>query len=160
MSAARGPSRCRWVVFNVQFSVFSVQILVGEIAGSDFITQLSAPRELVTGDILSGDREKLEKTKNGLIAAEDILWALSGALDYLKEKNTIWQNNLGAGELALLGNVLLFIGCSRADIRASFFYLLVKECGLFTRIPMAIKTINDEKIASELFNTFSKLVAE
>ncbi|MCP4137186.1 MAG: hypothetical protein GY754_39825 [bacterium] len=128
--------------------------LVGEIAGSDFIMQLTAPRELTTREILSGNQNKLKRMMKGTIPSEDLLWAISGALDHLKEKNSILKNRLGPDDLRELGNVLQFIGNSRADTRISFFFLLLKECGLLTAVPSALKTIDDDSMGAELMKKF------
>ncbi len=132
--------------------------LVGEIAGSDFIMQLTSPREITTREILEGDLVKLDLIREDRITAEDLLWALSGALSFLKEKNIVLRGHLGREDLVELGNVLRFIGYSRADTRMSFFYLLMKECGLFTQIPSALGTITDSGSRSELQNRFGALL--
>jgi hypothetical protein len=41
----------------------------------------------------------------------------------------------------------------------SFFYLLMKECGLFTQIPSALGTIADNGSRSELTRLFEALLA-
>ena len=58
-----------------------ISALIGRVASDDFVLQLTTPRQLTTKAILDGDAAKLEEVKKGLIGPEDILWALSGALE-------------------------------------------------------------------------------
>ncbi|HPQ52228.1 MAG TPA: hypothetical protein PK253_03195 [Spirochaetota bacterium] len=134
--------------------------LVGEIAGTDFIMQITSPREITTREILSGEQHKLKLMKESKIPTEDILWALSGAITSLREKNIILRGSLAADDLVELGNVLQFIGYARADSRMSFFYLLLKECGLFTQIPHALATIPDSNSRLELKDRFTGLLED
>ncbi len=134
--------------------------LVGEIAGTDFIMQMISPRGITTQEILAGEQDKLELMKKSKIPSEDILWALSGALTSLREKNIIRRGSLSPEDLEELGNVLQFIGYSRADSRMSFFYLLLKECGLFTQIPPALATISDTESRLELQDRFTGLLED
>ena len=137
-----------------------ITTLVGTSAGMDFISQVTYPRKLSTSDVLAGDTEKLEMMKDDTISSEDVLWAVSGALSHLREKNGILKGNLGDVDLKELGNVLLFVGYSRADRRLSFFYILLKVCGLFTKIPAALQTISDAKTREELRAKFGDIVME
>jgi len=136
----------------------TVVSLVGDIAGVDFILQHTAPRELTTREVLEGNMEKLDRLKEGQIPAEDILWAISGAVTYLREKSALLQGAPGKHDMLELGNVLKFIGYSRADTRMSFFYLLIRECGIYTSIPEAISGINDTGIKTELGRRFDELI--
>ncbi|HQL83559.1 MAG TPA: hypothetical protein PK307_15260, partial [Spirochaetota bacterium] len=63
----------------------TIHSLVGVVAGSDFMAQLTAPRLLSTSDVLAGREERLAELAAGTIPAEDVLWALSGAVMSLKE---------------------------------------------------------------------------
>lgn len=132
--------------------------LVGEIAGADFIMQIASPREITTHEILSGEQHKLNLMKQSKIPSEDILWALSGAITFLREKNIILRGVLSSEDLEELGNVLQFIGFARADSRMSFFHMMLKECGLFTQIPPALSTISDCEIRNELKKRFTVLL--
>ena len=122
-----------------------IHSLVGVVAGADFMAQLTAPRRLSTSDILAGSEERLAELAAGTIPAEDVLWALSGAVMSLKETSTVRRGDLGPDEMADLANVLLFIGAARADMSLSFFYLLLRDCGIFTQVPAALRLIRDEK---------------
>jgi len=132
--------------------------LVGEIAGSDFTAQFTSPRSIGTHDILSGNNEKLEMLKSDDISAEDLLWALSGSLDYLREKNILKQGQLNHDDLVELKNVLTFTGYARADARMSFFYIMVRDCGLFTSVPDALRLIEDDDTRELLKERFGKLL--
>ena len=134
-----------------------IYTLVGNIAGSDFIMQMISPREITSEDILSGNAGKLEKIKSREIKSEDFLWALNGVIEILKEKAVATKGDLAGNDLKLLANVLTFIGYSRADIRASYFFLLLKECGIFTLIPKALKSLNNSELTEELRNKFDTL---
>lgn len=135
-----------------------IDSLVGSVAGSDFVMQLTVPRALSTGQILEGEKKKLQDTRDGRIPSEDILWALSGAVSYLKERNIARRGDMQQREMAELANVLQFIGCARADMRISFFYLLLRECGLFSQIPEALRLLPDEGVRRELLEKFSRIV--
>jgi len=136
-----------------------IYTLVGNIAGSDLIMQLISPREITSEDILSGNSEKLKRIKSKDITSEDFLWALNGVIKTLKEKAIISNGDLPDNDLRLLSNVLIFIGYSRGDIRAAYFFLLLKECGIFTLIPKALKSIDNIELTEELKNRFEKLLA-
>ncbi len=132
--------------------------LVSELAGNDFIFQQISPRELTENDILSGKMDKIEAMKQGEIPAEDLLWALSGAIFYLKKKNTIKKGDLSHNDLLELANILQFIGYSRPDTRISFFIMLIKECGVFTKIPLALKILDDSEVSQELTDAFTSIL--
>jgi len=132
--------------------------LTGDIAGNDFILQMTSPRKITTAEILEGNTEKLQMMKEKQIPAEDILWASTGAVNSLKDKNIQHSGKLPPEDLIILANTLQFISESRADSRASFFYLLLKECGLFTQIPEAIKTISCRETRETLVNRFGKIL--
>ena len=131
--------------------------LVGNIAGSDFIMQLTAPRTITTEEILSGNRNILEKVKSREIPLEDFLWALNGTIEIIKEKAIASSGNLNKEDLILLSNILTFIGFSRGDIRMSYFFMLLKHCGIFTLIPDAIKLLNDPELTDELRHKFENI---
>jgi hypothetical protein len=126
--------------------------------GTDFILQHIAPRELTTAEVIEGNIEKIEKLKRNAIPAEDLLWALSGSITHLRELNVDAQKANREMDLNTLGNVLKFIGFSRADISMSFFYLLLRDCGLFTSIPLALETIEDRIDSEYLFKKFEDLI--
>ncbi len=132
--------------------------LVSELAGNDFISQQISPREITEKDILAGRIDKIEEMKQGKIPAEDVLWALSGAIFHLKKKNTIKKGDLIQDDLVELGHILRFIGYSRPDSRISFFIMLIKECGVFTKIPLALQTLDDRQTSKELFETFTLIL--
>lgn len=132
--------------------------LISESIGCDFIAQQIAPRELSEADILSGDPEKLNSLKEGNLPAEDILWALSGSIDHLRQKSISLKGGLSPADLTELANLLQFVGYSRADARISFFHMLIRDCGLLTQIPEALKTLDDPKIRDELISVFSSIM--
>jgi len=135
-----------------------IYTLVGNIAGSDFIMQLSSPRQITSEDILSGNTEKLNKLKSREISSEDLLWALNGTIEIMEEKAITSRGNLLENDLKLLGNILTFIGYSRGDIRMSYFFLLLKQCGIFTLIPQAMKSLDDTALIEELKQRFENLM--
>jgi hypothetical protein len=57
-----------------------------------------------------------------------------------------------------LGNLLRCIGFSRTDTRFSFFYLLLKECGVFTLIPSALGNVESAEEKQDLFKRFTDIV--
>lgn len=117
--------------------------LVGTVAGSDFTAQITRPRRITTADVLSGDREKLDGMRNGSIPSEDLLWAVSGALSHLREKNTLLKGEFFGEDLKELAGTLLFVGHSRADRRISFFYTLLRQCGLYSLVPAALALLDE-----------------
>ncbi|MBN2079496.1 MAG: hypothetical protein JW838_11060 [Spirochaetes bacterium] len=135
-----------------------IESLVGNIAGSDFTAQVTAPRMISTDDILSGDGDRLSEMIGGVIPPEDLLWALSGAVRSLREMKSATRGPLGGDELRVLANVLLFIGHSRADMRLSFFYLMIRDCGIFTQIPEALAMIPDQERRDRLLEAFGAII--
>jgi len=117
--------------------------LVGLVAGSDFTSQLTRPRRITTADVLNGDGEKLEGMLDGRIPSEDILWAVSGALSHLRDKNMLLKGEFLGEDLEELAHTLLFVGHSRADRRISFFYVLLRQCGLFSLVPAALSLLDE-----------------
>ncbi|MCU0845185.1 MAG: AAA family ATPase [Spirochaetes bacterium] len=117
--------------------------LVGLVAGSDFTSQLIRPRRITTADVLKGDGEKLDGMREGRIPSEDILWAVSGALSHLRDKNMLLKGEFIGEDLEELAHTLLFVGHSRADRRISFFYTLLRQCGLFSLVPRALSLVGD-----------------
>ena len=135
-----------------------INSLIGHIAGTDFIAQLTAPRALSTAEILAGSEEKLGRMIDGTIPSEDILWALSGAVRAMRDLKQQRKGDLDRNDLAELANVLLFIGSARADLRLSFFYLLLRDCGIFTEVPAALRLIPDEERRGRLLEKFNAIV--
>jgi hypothetical protein len=135
-----------------------IYTLVGNIAGSDFIMQLTSPRQITSEDILSGNAGKLEKLKSREISSEDFLWALNGTLEIMESKAASAGGNLTGTDLKLLSNILTFIGYSRGDIRMSYFFLLLKQCGIFTLIPEALKSLDNPSLTAELRQRFENLM--
>jgi hypothetical protein len=135
-----------------------VNSLVGAVAGSDFIAQLTAPRMLSTAEILAGDEKKLADMVEGTIPTEDVLWALSGAVRSLRDLNILRNGTLVGGDLAELAHVLLFIGSARADLRLSFFYLLLRDCGIFTQVPEALMLVPQEELRNRILEKFNAII--
>jgi len=132
--------------------------LLGLEVGSDFILQYIVPRELTTSQILEGDSEKLEKLKQDEIPSEDLLWSLAGSVRHLRDLNCNAREGSRQIDLHILANVLKFIGYARSDITMSFFFLLIKECGLFTSIPHALETIEDNTVSGFLLQKYESLI--
>ncbi|HOV08426.1 MAG TPA: hypothetical protein PK482_04865 [Spirochaetota bacterium] len=132
--------------------------LVGNVAGTDFFMQLLSPRLLSSEDIVMGNEDKLTLLKERKIPAEDILWALNGTIEILNERALLKSGNFDSDDLLVIGNILKFIGYSRGDIRMAYFFLLVKECGIFSIIPEAIKRIEDASIQNELKSRYGDLL--
>ena len=132
--------------------------LIGNIAGSDFLMQITAPRQLTSSDIIEGNIKKLEMLKKREISVEDLLWALNGTIEILKEKAAAVSGELGNDDINMLSNVLKFIGYSRGDITMSYFFLLLRECGIFTLIPEAVKRIEDKETVEFLKSKYSSLL--
>ena len=135
-----------------------IHSLVGAMAGTDFITQLTAPRAISTDDMLSGSEAALSAMTGGTIPSEDLLWALSGAVGFLCAASSRRRGDLDRDDLAVLANVLQFIGFARGDVRLSFFYLLIRDCGIFTQVPAAIKLIPDKRRRAELMERFTSII--
>lgn len=132
--------------------------LTGKIAARDFILQHTTPRTLTSDDIISGNSEGLARLRNNKVPSEDLLWALAGALSVIREAKEAANGPLPDHGLEKLANFLSFVGCSRSDISVSFFYFLIKECGIFTEIPKALKTINDKALRNELKGRLARLL--
>ena len=92
------------------------------------------------------------------ISVEDLLWALNGTIEILKEKAAAVSGELGNDDINMLSNVLKFIGYSRGDITMSYFFLLLRECGIFTLIPEAVKRIEDKETVEFLKSKYSSLL--
>lgn len=135
-----------------------IESLLSTVAARDFIMQVTAPRAITTGEILSGDTARLAAVARGEVPAEDLLWAASGAVSHLRELAIEGGGNIDNGGLATLANVLSFIGSFRADLRVSFFYLIVRDCGLFTRVPAAINLISDESLRAAARERFGAML--
>lgn len=136
----------------------TIYSLIGNIAGSDFIMQLTAPRQISSEDILRGSEEKLSLLKKREISSEDLLWALNGTLEVMKERAIQTSGKLNSDDIKTLGNILKFIGYSRGDIRMAYFFLLMKECGIFTLIPEAIRSLGKHEVILELKEKYGSLL--
>ena len=117
--------------------------LIGEVAGTDFLLQYVSPRVISSQEILAGDEQKLQKLIAGDVPAEDMMWALNGALNKLYNDNLHSNGKLNEDVQKELLHVLQFISYTRADIRVSFMYALVRDCGIFTQIHDALKFEDD-----------------
>lgn len=137
-----------------------IHSLVGAAAGTDFMAQLTAPRAISTADILEGNETALSGMQAGKIPAEDLLWALSGAVGFLREMSVSRGGVIQPDELAILANILPFIGYARGDMRLSFFYLLIRECGIFTQVPAALRLIPDARRRDDLMKKFTAMVEQ
>ncbi|TAL38424.1 MAG: hypothetical protein EPN93_04775 [Spirochaetes bacterium] len=135
-----------------------IESLISSIASRDFILQVTAPREVSSADILEGDSGRLAALARGEIPAEDLLWAASGAVSTLREMAVAQGGEPDHASLKTLSNVLLFLGSARADVRMSFFYLLIRDCGLFTQVPAAIKLIPDEETRAAILKRFGAVL--
>ncbi len=124
--------------------------LIGEITSRDFIMQVTSPRMISSRDILEGSAEKLELLMNRFIPSEDLLWAMNGTIDTMKELAIRGSGNIPESALPELANICKFIAYSRGDIRMTYFFLLLKECGIFSSIPAAVKLINDDTMRAEV----------
>jgi len=125
-----------------------ISALIGRVACDDFVLQMTSPRQLSTQEILTGDPDRLAAVKNDGISPEDILWALGGALEILREMNIAADGCPRPDDLRTLANVLSFIGHLRADMRLSFVFQLIRRCALFTQIPQALDLLEDRELAS------------
>lgn len=132
-----------------------ITALIGDVAGFDFIMQITVPRKISTTDIITGDEERLSDLIKGVIPAEDFLWAVSGAVSWLREKAVSRKGEMDDKDIKELSCFLRYIGAARSDARMSFFHLLLRECGLMTWIPRALELVKDEderKILVKKFN--------
>ena len=134
--------------------------LVGRTACSDFALQITSPRLLTTREVLAGDREKISLVRSGGVSPEDVLWALSGALDELRDISASSNGEFKGRDMETLSSVLQFIGLLRADMRVSFFFTLVKQCAVFSQLPRALDLIEDRSLASEIREKFGEFLAE
>jgi len=132
--------------------------LIGNIAGSDFLMQLTSPRQLSSSEIIEGNPEKLDMLKKREISVEDLLWALNGTIEILKEKAATASGSLESNDIIILSNVLKFIGYARGDITMSYFFILLRECGIFILIPEAVKRIDDAETVNFLKTKYSGLL--
>jgi hypothetical protein len=135
-----------------------IQSLVGNLAGSDFILQVIAPRAITTEEVLAGDNNKLRLLGEGKIPMEDILWAFSGAVARFREIMEQSGEDLGDEAMDRLANTLLFIGSARADMRISFFYLLLRDCGILTQVPAALGRIPDRGRRDEIRSRYEQFL--
>jgi hypothetical protein len=135
-----------------------IMSLIGETVTTDFLTQVTAPREISSAQILEGDSATLDRIKSGNLPSEDLLWAVTGAIQLIREMKIRHHAGDTGPILQPLGNLLRCIGFSRADTRFSFFYLLLKECGVFTLIPSALETLACPDEKKELFKRFTDIV--
>lgn len=134
--------------------------LVGNIAATDFILQLKSPRQITSEDIINGNPDSLNKVRSREISSEDLLWALNGTIEVMAEKAISSRGSLTGNDLKILGNILTFIGYSRGDIRMTYFFLLLKQCGIFTHIPAALRSLNDPALTEELKKRFENLLTD
>lgn len=135
-----------------------ISSLLCKISAHDFILQHTTPRKITSRDVLDGNPDKLDLLQKDEIPSEDLLWALAGSVSVIREAK-IYENKPLTGELRdKLTNLLTFIGVSRADIAISFFYFLIKECGIFTEIPSALKSVKDQALAEELKTRFESFL--
>ncbi len=127
-----------------------ISALVGRVASDDFVLQLTCPRQLTTQDVLDGDPVKLEAVKNNQISPEDVLWAMTGALNTLRDMKINAGSDLQPGDLRTLANILSFVSHLRADMRLSFVYQLIKACAVFTQMPSALGLLEDKGLAAKI----------
>ena len=127
-----------------------ISALVGQVASDDFVLQLTSPRQLTTREVLDGDPSKLAAVKSEDISPEDILWALSGALEKVRGMSIASGSDLQSEDLKTLANIMIFIGHVRADMRLSFVYLLIRQCSVFTKIPEALNLLEDRDLAAKI----------
>jgi hypothetical protein len=137
-----------------------IESLLSTVAASDFIREITAPRALSSKQMLEGDKERLRAVASGEIPAEDLLWAASGAISHLRDIAEEGHGNLDNGGLEKLAHVLSFIGSFRADLRVSFFYRIIRDCGLFTRVPAAIERILDADLRVAVRERFGKILED
>ncbi|ABW68925.1 hypothetical protein [Desulfosudis oleivorans] len=135
-----------------------ISALVGRVASDDFVLQLTCPRQLTTQEVLDGDPVKLAAMKNNQVSPEDVLWALTGALNTLRDMKIAAGSDLQAGDLRTLANILSFVSHLRADMRLSFVYQLIKTCAVFTQIPSALHLMEDKALAERIDRQVSELL--
>ncbi len=135
-----------------------VMSLIGETVCSDFLNEVTAPRQITSARILEGDKTALSQLTSGDLPSEDLLWAVTGAMHILRDLRIEHAGGDPSPLLHPLSNLLRFIGGSRTDLRFSFFYLLLKECGVFTLIPAALNCIENPEEKARLFKRFTDIV--
>jgi hypothetical protein len=135
-----------------------VMSLIGETVCTDFLSQVTAPRQISSAQILEGNEDAFTRAKSGTLPSEDLLWAVTGAIHLIRELRIRHHAHDTEPLLRPLGNLLRCIGFSRTDTRFSFFYLLLKECGVFTLIPSALKTLESDEEKKELFKRFTDII--
>lgn len=135
-----------------------VAALVGPVAAAEFLESVAAPRPLTVRQVLAGDAEGLAAVGRGDVRLEDVLWALSGALQALRERRIAGGPGPDPALLAPLAGTLQYIGSVRADLRVSFFYQLLRQCALFTQIPAALAQLEDRDLADRLGTTFADML--
>ncbi|MDY0131235.1 MAG: hypothetical protein RBR53_01070 [Desulforegulaceae bacterium] len=131
--------------------------LSGQSAADDFVKEILSPRQISTEDILLGNKSKKEEFKNNKISSEDILWAITSSITNLKSDASATRGNLTKDSLKKLYNVLSFISLSRADSRIAFFQILLRECGLLTKIPEALEFAESEEEKQSIIEKFSDI---
>ncbi len=136
----------------------TVRSLVGGNSADDFIAELTAPRALSTEDVLSCSAEKLALLDSGGVPAEDLLWALAGAVRALREWNLSRGDEPSGAELDPLRGFLVFAGHARSDVRAAFFHRLVREAGIFSLGPAALARVPDPVERKELESLYATLL--
>jgi MoxR-like ATPase len=134
-----------------------ISSLAGQTASDDFVKEILSPRQISTQDILSGNSEKKESFKQNKISSEDILWAISGAITDLKSDAAASMGSLDNDSLKKLYNVLSFIALSRADSRVAFFQILLRECGLLTKIPEALEFSESDEEKESIKDKFADI---
>ena len=135
-----------------------ISSLLDEVEGTEFIAQVLAPRVISTGDILGGNGRSLAAVEAGGIPSEDLLWALTGALTDIVTRTAASGGSPSGEDITRLGNTLSFIAASRADLRASFLYRVIRDCGLLTRVPQAVASIGDAAWRERALAGFDELL--
>lgn len=123
----------------------TIRSLVGTTAGIDFITEMTSPRELSTEEVLKGDVEKVALCRENRISQEDLMWALAGAVSALRELREREGPGLSPDIMKKLAGILKFMAASRADLALSYFYRLIKHCGIFTQLPETLALLDKEE---------------
>jgi hypothetical protein len=59
-----------------------------------------------------------------------------------------------------LANALGYFTVARADMRTAFYYLLLRDCGIFTQVPGAIALISDEGARSAAMQRYEEFLME
>ncbi len=137
-----------------------IRALVGRVACDDFVMQLTAPRQLTARQVLEGDPAGLAAVRADQVSPEDVLWALSGALDTLRDLNLAADGRLPAGDLNTLAQVMSFIAHVRADLRLSLVYQLIKEGAIFTQIPPALDRLEDRDLADRIKRQVAEMLEQ